>query len=127
MVRSKLNDEKSSVPSTIKTSEINSKKSPTVEIKWFDSFTKTLLAIMCVILTFIVISGTYMAKHNMEAGGTDDKVNTLATKNHHPLVELPGDAQIGAFSVTNLFAGIIIGHHWDKLFGKRKDNNLKED
>lgn len=126
-MKSTLNVEKPSDHDTIKNSEVNNRKSPAAEIKWFDSFTKTLLIITCVILTFIVISGTYMAKHNMEAGGTDDKVNTLATENHHPLVELPGDAQVGAFSVTNLFAGIIIGHHWDKLFGKRKDNDLKED
>lgn len=126
-MKSKLNGEKSCTPSTIKTSDTNGKKSSAVEIKWFDSFTKTLLAIMCVILTFIVISGTYMAKHNMEAGGTDDKVNTLAAEKHHPLVELPGDAQVGAFSVTNLFAGLIIGHHWDRLFGKRKDSNLEEE
>lgn len=122
----KANDEKSSAPS-IEILEANNNKCPAAEIKWFDSFTKTLLIIMCVILTFIVISGTYMAKHNMGAGGTDDKVNTLATENHHPFIELPGDAQIGAFSVTNLFAGIIIGHHWDKLFGKRKDSNLEEE
>lgn len=126
MVKSKLNNEKSSAPA-IKISEVNDKKSPAVEIKWFDSYTKNLLIIMCVILTFIVISGTYMAKHNMKAGGTDDTVNTLATEKHHPLVELPGDAQVGAFSVTNLFAGLIIGHHWDRLFGKRKDSNLQEE
>lgn len=134
MVKSTLNNEKSSLTNskesshnTIKDLETNSKNPLATNIKWFDSYTKNLLAIMCVILIFIVVSGTYMAKHNMEAGGTDDTVNTLATENHHPLVELPGDAQVGAFSVTNLFAGLIIGHHWDKLFGKRKDSNLREE
>ena len=91
-------------------------------VKWFDSFTKIMLAIMFVILLFIFSAGKYMASHNMEAGGTDDAVNNLATDvtkgEHHPFAELPGDAQVGAFSVANFFAGLIVGHHWEKLFGK---------
>ena len=60
----------------------------------------------------------------MEAGGTDDAVNNMASQvtkiQHHPFIELPGDAQVGAFSVANFFAGLIVGHHWEKLFGKSK-------
>lgn len=92
------------------------------QIQWFDSYTKVMLSVMFVLLLFIFGAGKYMASHNMEAGGTDDLVNNLATKvtrgEHHPFAELPGDAQVGAFSVANFFAGLIVGHHWEKLFGK---------
>ncbi|MDQ7093768.1 hypothetical protein REC12_09205 [Desulfosporosinus sp. PR] len=91
------------------------------QVKWFDTYTKVLLTVMIVILLLIFGAGKYMASHNMEAGGTDDAVNDLATVvtkgEHHPFTELPGDAQVGAFSVANFFAGLIVGHHWDKLFG----------
>ncbi len=60
---------------------------------------------MIVILVFIFGAGKYMDSHKMAAGGTDDKVNNLATvassKQHHPFIELPGDAELGAFSVAN--------------------------
>ncbi|SPF53758.1 conserved hypothetical protein [Candidatus Desulfosporosinus infrequens] len=92
------------------------------QFKWFDSYTKVLLAVMFVLLLFIFGAGKYMDSHKMVAGGTDDLVNNLATAvtkgEHHPFVELPGDAQLGAFSVANFFAGLIIGHHWEKIFGK---------
>jgi cobalt/nickel transport protein len=91
-------------------------------VKWFDGFTKLMLSVMFVILIFIFVSGKYMDAHKMGAGGTDDLVNSMASKVsdtvHHPFIELPGDAQLGAFSVANFFAGLIVGHHWEKLFGK---------
>ena len=95
------------------------------QFKWFDSYTKVMLSVMFVILLFIFGAGKYMDSHNMEAGGTDDLVNNLASAvthtEHHPFVDLPGDAQVGAFSVANFFAGLIVGHHWEKLFGKSKN------
>ncbi len=87
---------------------------------WFDAFTKTMLTIMVVLLIFIFAAAKYMDSRHMSAGGTDDAVNNMATQvsqqQHHPFIELPGDAQIGAFSVANLFVGLIIGHSWQKLF-----------
>jgi cobalt/nickel transport protein len=95
-----------------------------VQPGWFDSFTKTMLAIMLVLLLFIFAAAKYMDSHGMEAGGTDDAVNNMATQvsqdQHHPFIELPGDAQVGAFSVANLFVGLIIGHSWHKLFPARE-------
>lgn len=92
------------------------------EFVFFDKFTKAMLIVMCLILLFIFASGKYMSAHNVEATGTDDLVNNLATTvshtEHHPFVELPGDAQVGAFSVANFFAGIIVGYHWLRLFGE---------
>lgn len=94
------------------------------EVKWLDSFTKTLLTVLIVLLMAIFASGKYMDSHKMQAGGTDDAVNTMASKaakaDHHPFIELPGDAEVGAFSVSNFIAGLIVGHHWEKLFGKSK-------
>lgn len=100
------------------------------EFKWLDNFTKTMLAIMFVILIFIFAAGKYMDTHKMEAGGTDDKVNNMATtvssKQHHPFIELPGDAEVGAFSVANFFAGIILGHQWENIFGKKTEETSEE-
>jgi len=99
------------------------KKQASMEpFKFFDSYTRVLLSVMFVMLLFIFGAGKYMTSHAMEAGGTDDLVNNLATVvskgEHHPFAELPGDAQLGAFSVANFFAGLIVGHHWEKIFGK---------
>lgn len=96
-------------------------------VAWFDGFTKVVLAIMFVILTFIFVSSKYMGSQHMEGGGTDDTVNSMASKitgeEAHPFVDLPGDAQVGAFSIANLGVGLIVGHLWSKLFGEkaRKD------
>jgi cobalt/nickel transport protein len=91
--------------------------------RFFDGFTRTMLATMFVILLAIFISGNYMSAHKMAGGGTDDKVNNLAAttahSQHHPFVVLPGDAEVGAFSVANFFAGIIVGYHWLRLFGTK--------
>ncbi|HCC00341.1 MAG TPA: hypothetical protein DEP42_03865 [Ruminococcaceae bacterium] len=95
-------------------------------IKWFDGFTRAILIVMFVILAFIFVSGKYMDSHKMEATGTDDKVNNMTQVEHKPFVELPGDAQVGAFSVANFCAGLIVGHHWQKLFGKKKDEAEEE-
>ena len=102
------------------------KDQPAEQFKWFDSFTKIMLSIMFVILIFIFAAGKYMDSHNMGAGGTDDVVNAMASQvaheTAHPFINLPGDAQVGAFSVANFFAGLIVGHHWEKLFGKQNND-----
>jgi cobalt/nickel transport protein len=91
--------------------------------RFFDGFTKTMLAVMFFILICIFVSGKYMSANHMAGGGTDDRVNDLATsvthRQHHPFIDLPGDAEVGAFSVANFFAGLIVGYHWLKLFGSR--------
>jgi cobalt/nickel transport protein len=88
---------------------------------WFDPFTRNVLIVGLALLFLIFASAYYMDIHHMKASGTDDLVNDLASRatqtEHHPLIELPGDAQLGAFSVGNLFAGLIVGYNWRKLFG----------
>jgi cobalt/nickel transport protein len=97
---------------------------PARSVKLLDGFTKTMLLVMFLILAVIFGSAKYMTKHKMAAGGTDDAVNDLATGvarlEHHPFIELPGDAELGAFSVANFFAGMIVGHYWQKLFAKKE-------
>ena len=82
-----------------------------------------MLAIMIVLLLFIFAAAKYMDSRDMAADGTDSTVNNMATQvsqeQHHPFIYLPGDAQVGAFSVANLFVGLIIGHSWEKLFPAR--------
>ena len=97
---------------------------------FFDGFTRTALATMAVILTIIFASASYMASNKMGGKGTDDAVNNLAAAvtrgEHHPFVELPGDAELGAFSVANFFAGLIVGYHWLKLFGARPQSGREK-
>jgi cobalt/nickel transport protein len=90
-------------------------------VKLFDGFTKAVLSVMFVLLAFIFVSAKYMVENKMEAGGTDDTVNGMASKvsdtQAHPFIELPGDAELGAFSIANLGVGLIVGHLWTTLFG----------
>lgn len=93
---------------------------------WFDPFTRWMLIIMFAILAIIFIAAKYMDMHSMLGGGTDDTVNAMASSaahvKAHPFINLPGDAQVGAFSVANFFAGLIVGHNWKKLFeGEEKE------
>ncbi len=94
------------------------------DTRWFDTFTRWMLVIMLSMLFAIFAVSKYMDMHNMQGGGTDDTVNAMASRlasaRAHPFVNLPGDAQVGAFSVANFFAGMIVGHNWKKLFGKDK-------
>lgn len=100
--------------------------------RFFDSFTKWMLSIMIIIELAIFASASYMSAHKMMGGGTDDAVNNLATATkghgeHHPFIELPGDAELGAFSVANFFAGLIVGYHWLKLFGTKPQSDTKKE
>ncbi len=95
-------------------------KNTTETVAWFDPFTRWMLLIMLVLLTAIFIAAKIMDMHHMLGGGTDDVVNAMASRvahaRSHPFIELPGDAQVGAFSVANFFAGMIVGHNWKRLF-----------
>ena len=92
---------------------------------WFDPFTRWMLIIMFVLLAAIFGAAKYMDMHHMPGGGTDDTVNAMASQaahvESHPFINLPGDAQVGAFSVANFFVGMIIGHSWKKLFEAEKN------
>jgi cobalt/nickel transport protein len=97
--------------------------------RFFDGFTRMMLTVMFVILLAIFVSGKYMSSHQMKGSGTDDFVNDLAATTaqgeHHPFIELPGDAEVGAFSVANFFAGLIVGYQWLKLFGGKPQSGAK--
>lgn len=105
-------------------------KEPGGDTRFFDGFTKTMLSIMFCILLAIFASGKYMSAHKMNGVGADDIVNDLASavtqSKHHPFVDLPGDAELGAFSVANFFAGMIVGYHWLKLFGAKSQRNTEK-
>lgn len=99
--------------------------------RFFDSFTKWMLGVMFAIELCIFASGTYMAHHKLTGTGTDDIVNNLASAKaqsaHHPFVELPGDAELSAFSIGNFFAGIIVGYNWLRLFGTKPEPDPKKE
>ena len=100
----------------MRSSEENTSKT----VAWFDPFTRWMLYIMFLLLGAIFIAAKYMNMHHMAGGGTDDLVNSMASTvahaKSHPFIELPGDAELGAFSVANFFAGMIVGHNWKRLF-----------
>lgn len=104
--------------------------SAAADTRFFDGFTKTMLSVLLFLLLTIFASGKYMSSHGLKAVGTDDIVNDLASDTahgaHHPFIELPGDAEVAAFSVANFFAGLIVGYHWLKLFGSKPQNALKK-
>lgn len=95
-----------------------------------DPFVKACLITGLVLLIAIFCSALYMDAHKMAAGGTDDKVNDLAGQQaavqHHPFVELPGDAQLGAFSIANFFVGLIVGYTWRKIYYDTKKEDVEE-
>jgi len=100
--------------------------------RFFDGFTKVVLAVMIVMELAIFASGNYMSSHKLTGTGTDDIVNDLATKTkvngeHHPFVELPGDSELSAFSVANFSAGLIVGYHWLRLFGTKPQSDTKKE
>jgi cobalt/nickel transport protein len=100
--------------------------------RFFDGFTRVVLAIMIVMELAIFASGSYMSRHKLTGIGTDDVVNNLATATkvngeHHPFVELPGDAELSAFSVANFFAGLIVGYNWLRLFGTKPQPGTKKE
>jgi cobalt/nickel transport protein len=99
--------------------------------RFFDGFTKVMLAILIVMELAIFASASYMSHHKLTGIGTDDVVNNLATATkvngeHHPFVELPGDSELSAFSVANFFAGVIVGYNWLRLFGTKPQSGTKK-
>jgi cobalt/nickel transport protein len=96
---------------------------------FLDPFVKACLIAGIVLLVAIFCSAYYMDVHKMEAGGTDDVVNDMAGQvaqaQHHPLVDLPGDTQVGAFSVANFFVGLIVGYTWRKIYYDTKKEDVE--
>jgi cobalt/nickel transport protein len=110
--------------------KVNVSSSVVDDSRFFDGFTRTMLAVLFFLLLVIFASGKYMSAHQMKGVGTDDSVNDLASvaarTEHHPFIELPGDAELAAFSVANFFCGLIVGYHWLKLFGSKPQNSTKK-
>lgn len=110
--------------------QFNVSSSAAEDSRFFDGFTKTMLTVMFCLLLVIFATGKYMSAHKMKGTGTDDIVNDLASNTahgvHHPFIELPGDAELGAFSVANFFCGLIVGYHWLKLFGAKPQESAKK-
>src|SRR5580658_1489545 len=107
--------------------QVNAPASAAEDTRFFDGFTKTVLAVGFCLLLVIFATGKYMSAHKMTGIGTDDIVNNLgsaaAHTTHHPFTDLPGDAELSAFSVANFFAGMIVGYQWLKLFGRKPQNS----
>ena len=110
--------------------QVNGSGGVVEDSRFFDGFTKTMLAVLFCLLLVIFATGKYMSYHKMTGIGTDDIVNNLASgtshTEHHPFIDLPGDAELSAFSVANFFAGLIVGYHWLRLFGTKPQNSTKK-
>jgi len=99
-----------------------------------DSFVRNV-AIVTVVLLGMIFINTYIGSQFLgnEFSAVDDIVETAAIqgqslhKDPHPVLELPGDAEVGAFTVASLGAGIIIGFLWHKLlYNEEKVKNKEE-
>ena len=40
-------------------------------------------------------------------------------------INLPGDTQLGAFSIANLFVGLMVGYTWRKIFSETKKEDVE--
>jgi cobalt/nickel transport protein len=110
--------------------QVNVTNNSAQDSRFFDGFTKTMLTTLLFLLMAVFATGKYMSAHEMKGIGTDDIVNDLsaarAHTKHRPFIELPGDAELSAFSIANFFAGIIVGYHWLKLFGDKPQSSTNK-
>ena len=96
---------------------------------FIDPFVKACLISALVLLVAIFCSAVYMNIHHLQGTGTDDQVNDLGAQatqtTHHPFINLPGDTQLGAFSVANFFVGLIVGYTWRKIYYDTKKEDVE--
>lgn len=87
-----------------------------------DRFTKGIAGVTLALLMVIFVNAYIGARTGKDLGGLDDKVESLALGQHQrearPVLELPGDSEVGAFTVAALGTGMFIGYTWRKLFGE---------
>ena len=91
-----------------------------------DRFVRNVAIVTLGLLAIIFINTYIGVKLGNEFGGVDDVVETIAVegqdKEPHPVLELPGDAEVGAFTITSLGAGLIIGYMWRKIFAEKREH-----
>ncbi len=87
-----------------------------------DAFVRKTAGITLALLAFIFLNAYVGARTGKDLGGLDDRIETMAVRGHavepRPVLELPGDSEVGAFTVAALGVGMIIGYSWRKLFGE---------
>jgi len=99
---------------------------------FMDSFVKVCLIAFLIFEVAIFASATYMNIHKMVGTGTDDLVNDAgatatsgSATTHHPFINLPGDTQLGAFSIANFFVGLMVGYTWRKIYFDTKKEDVE--
>ncbi|MBI3946174.1 MAG: hypothetical protein HY321_09670 [Armatimonadetes bacterium] len=85
-----------------------------------DRFVKGVAGVTFALLMVIFVNAYIGARAGHDLGGLDDRVETIAIGTRklepRPVLELPGDSEVGAFTVAALGMGMIIGYTWRKLF-----------
>ncbi len=92
-----------------------------------DTFVKRVALVTLVLLAIIFANAFIGVRLGKDLGGLDDRVETMAVEQHRleprPVLELPGDSEVGAFTVAALGMGMIIGYSWRKMFGEAEGNS----
>lgn len=87
-----------------------------------DSFVRNVAFVTLGLLVLLFLNTYIGVKLGNELGGVDDAVESMAIDGHdkeaHPFMELPGDTEVGAFTIAALGMGMVIGYLWRKLFGE---------
>ncbi|HIE26310.1 TPA: hypothetical protein EYP66_03385 [Candidatus Poribacteria bacterium] len=91
-----------------------------------DRFVRNVAIVTLGLLALIFINTYIGAKLGNELGGVDDVVETIAVEGHdkepRPVLELPGDTEVGAFTIASLGVGLIIGYTWRKIFSEKGEH-----
>lgn len=73
-----------------------------------DRFVRNVAIVTLGLLALIFINTYIGAKLGNELGGVD--------------LELPGDTEVGAFTIASLGVGLIIGYTWRKIFSEKGEH-----
>lgn len=88
-----------------------------------DPFVRNVALITLGMLALLFINTYIGVRLGNELGGVDDVIESMAinglNKQARPFMELPGDTEVGAFTIAALGMGMVIGYLWRKLFSER--------
>lgn len=88
-----------------------------------DPFVRNVALVTFGLLALLFLNTYIGVRLGNELSGVDDVVEKMAidgyNKEAHPFMKLPGDTEVGAFTIAALGMGMVIGYLWRKLFGER--------
>ena len=90
-----------------------------------DGFVKGVIGVTLALLAFVFVNAYIGSRTGRDLGGLDDRIETMAVAGRalqpHPVLELPGDSEVGAFTIAAFGMGMVVGYTWRKLFAREGD------